>query len=193
MADAQQKRQEEIGKHKELRDTRRREKAKKNTKRYSTGRNKGRMQQSIKDVKNLAKNATPLGIFSLLFQMKPFSDWMYGLAIIAAILKDLFDFLETTGILYGLIIIVTLLVSIFIAMMMILGGFTNGTGRAQQKMIRSWLVLLGGTTVEMFFGINFLPIETMTVVLIYILMLSSRKQEEKNRKLSATRVQESYA
>jgi hypothetical protein len=119
----------------------------------------------------------PWGIISLLGEFSPFSDWMYGLALMAAILKDLLDFVEVTGILYAAIIVITLCCSIFIAMMMLLGGFNNNTGgRAQQKIIRSWLILLGGTTVEMLFGINFLPVETLTVMIIYALMLSARKQ-----------------
>lgn len=189
MIDSYQKQQE----LKEARESDKRKKAKKALKNYSTGGNKGRAQKTIGEAKNLIKNATPWGMFSLFFQMKPFSDWMYGLALLAAILKDLLDFSEATGILYGLVIVLTFLTSIFIAMMMLLGSFENGAGRTQQKMIRSWLVLLGGTTVEMLFGINFLPIETLTVVIIYIMMLSARKQAKEDQKLVLSQTQESYA
>jgi hypothetical protein len=114
-----------------------------------------------------------------MFQINPLADWMYGLAFMAAILKDLLDISQATGILYILVLVTTLCCSIFIAMMMILGSFTHsGTGRVQRKIIRSWLVLLSGTTAELLFGVNFLPIETLTVLIIYVLMLMERKQAQ---------------
>ena len=157
------------------------QKARERINKYNTGKNKGRAGEAIRNARNLARNATPWGMTSLLFQIKPLSDWMYGLALIAAIFKDILDITEATGIMYAVVIVATLLCSIFIAMMMILGGFSNGAegGRVQQKMIRSWLILLGGTVAEMLFGINFLPIETFTVAIVYVLLLSARKQSKR--------------
>lgn len=169
----------DIQKYRELRDARnknRQEKARKTFKKNSTGRKKGLTKNNIRDAKNLLKNATPLGLFSLIFQMKPFSDWMYGIALLAAVSKDILDIISATGIGYILVLITTLCVSILIAFMMLLGSFSSGYGRSQQKIIRSWLILGGGTTIELIFGVNFLPIETTTVVIIYALMLSARKQ-----------------
>lgn len=181
---------------KEARENSRKEKAQKNLNKYSTGKNKGQAQENIKAAKNLIKNATPWGIASLFFQMKFFSDWMYGLALLAAIFKDVLDILNATGIGYFIVVVATFLASIFIAMMMLLGSFSNGSGRAQQKMIRSWLILLGGTTTELLFGVNFLPIETATVLIIYALLLSSRKQgqeEKRNQAPDYGETQENYA
>jgi|GEM_PF-1802060 len=179
-------------KHQELKEARKKdnqkksqEKAQRTLKKYSTGKKKQKAKKNmVKNIGSLAKNASsPLGFFSLIAQASLLSDWMYGLALIAAILKDLLDLLEVTGILYLIIIVATFLCSIFIAMMIILGSYSNGNGlrggRMQQKMIRSWIVLLGGTAIEMTFGINFLPIETLTVLIIYALALSARVNAKK--------------
>jgi|WetSurMetagenome_2_1015567.scaffolds.fasta_scaffold55702_2 hypothetical protein len=157
-----------------------RNKSKENLKKYSTGKNQGLAKNVKKDAQNLVKSATPWGALGFLMQASPVSDWMYGLALIAAIFKDILDIVEFTGIFYIIVIITTFLVSIFIAMMMLLGSFSNGYGKRNQKIIRSWLILLSGTAAEMLFGINILPIETLTVLIIYALALSARKQAKKN-------------
>jgi hypothetical protein len=169
---------DEPNRQKELNEARerdRRQKAQETLKKYSTGKNQGRTQEAIKTAKELATMGTPWGLWGLISQIS-FSDWMYVLALFAAILKDLLDFAEASGFLYILVFITTFLTSIFIALMMLLGSFSNGSGRAQQKIIRSWLILLGGTTIELLFGINFLPIETLTVLIIYGFALLARKE-----------------
>ncbi len=155
-------------------------KARKTLKKYNTGKNKGQVKKMAEDVKDLAKNASPVGFISLLMQANLASDWMYGLALMAAVFKDLLDLFEVTGFWYATVILMTLLTSIFIALMMILGNAVNKSGgRKSQKMIKSWLILLFGTTVEMIFGIDFLPIETLTVLIIYALLLSHRRSIKK--------------
>jgi len=179
---------DELQKQNELRATRdrdRREKARTTLKKNNTGKNKGQAKNTINDAKNLAKNATPWGILSLLGEFKLFSDWMYGLALFAAVFKDILDLIEATGVLYIVVIVATFCVSIFIAMMMILGSVSSGHGRKQHKIIRSWLILLGGTTAEIIFGVNFLRIETLTVLIIYALLLSDRKQNKQTHKAYA--------
>lgn len=172
-------------KYKDLRAARvndQREKARNTLKNYSTGKNKGLAKNTINDAKNLAKSITPTSFLSLVLQMKLFSDWMYGLALFAAAFKDLLDLIEATGFGYILVIVATFCISAFIAMMMLLGSYSNGAGRKQQKIIRSWLILLGGTTVELIFGLNFLPVETLTVLIVYALLLSSRQQARQQKK-----------
>lgn len=186
-------------KQKDLEEARKkdeRKKARKNLKNYSTGKNRGVAKNTINDAKKLVKAATPWGFLSLLFQANIISDWMYGLALVAAVFKDILDLTEFAGITYIIIIIFTFLVSIFIAMMMLLGSFSNGYGRRDQKIIRSWLILLSGTTAELLFGVNILPIETITVLVVYALALSARKeakeQEEKEQK-TTPQTEEAYA
>jgi hypothetical protein len=177
------------------RDADERQKARQTLKKYSTGNKAGQAQQAIKTAKDLAKNATPWGVFSLLSGASIFSDWMYGAALFAAIIKDILDLLDLTGIGYIVVFIATICCSGFIAMMMLLGSMTNGSGRAQQKIIRSWLVLLGGTTIELIFGIDILPIETITVLIVYFMLLAARKaaQEQQKRENQLEEAQEAYA
>ena len=169
----------------EARENDRKEKAQKILDKYGAG----ETGKTANQVKNLTKSATPRGIISLLGSINFFSDWMYGLALFAAILKDLLDIVEATGIGYILVVVTTFCTGIFIAMMMLLGSFSNNSGgKKQQKIIRSWLVLFGGTIIELIPGIDFVPIETLTVIIIYVLLLSSRKQNkeeyEKNSRLN---------
>lgn len=134
----------------------------------------------------LAKNATPWGLLSLFFQMNLFRDWMYGIALLFAILKDILNFIEVSGIGYALVVIATLLCSIFIAMMMLLGRMANGSvSQKQGKVILSWLILLGATIVELIPGVNFIPEETLAVIFIYILLLMDRKDAQQEQKAIA--------
>jgi len=186
----------------ELEESRERDKRKKTRealKKHSIGKNRGLAKQTIRnakkqDLKALKKLATPWGALGLIFQGK-LSDWMYWAALFAAMLKDFLDWM-LLGSLPGVGTVITLGISIFIAAMMLLGSFTTGHGRTQQKIIRSWLVLLAGTTAEMIlFGVNFLPIETFAVLIIYGFVLAERKQtqEEKEEENQIAPAQESPA
>lgn len=142
----------------------------------------GLAKNAVSDLKSLAKNLTPLGFFAAFAGVNILTDWMYFLALLAAIFKDLTDWI-LVGPLFFLAIIVGFLVSIFIAFMMILGSiFADGKGRLYHKAIRSYLILLAGTTAEMLFGVNFIPIETMTVLVIWYLALCARKQVKESSK-----------
>jgi hypothetical protein len=142
--------------------------------------NRSRKEQSvINDAKNIAEDAITSGPFSYFFQMNFFTDWMFGAAIFAALLKDILDPIEVTGALFVLIFILTICTSIFIGLMMVLGSFATGTGRGKSTVIKRFLTLLGGTIAEFIPGLNFLPIETLTAIWIYLIVLSARKQQEK--------------
>lgn len=163
------------------RDQKNREKARNTIKKYNTGRHKGKAKNIIQNTKNIAKQArSPWSLFSLFFQMS-FMDWMYWLAILAAAFKDIIDFF-LIGSMPGIGTVITFCISIFIAMMMLLGSFTNGVGRMHQKIIRSYLILIMGTGAEMLFGLNFFPIETVVACFVYILMLADRKAQEEVKK-----------
>lgn len=173
----------------EARKNDKKQEARETLKKNNTGKNKGQAAQTIKSAKNMINNATPWGLFSIMRQGNILSDWPYALALIAAILKDILDLAEVTGVGYALVIVFTFLCSIFIAMMMMLGGSSGA--RRQQKIIRSWLILLSGTTAELIFGIDLLPIETLTVCIIYFLMLVDRKEAAEEKSL-ARNSQEAY-
>lgn len=143
--------------------------------------------------KTLLKSATPWGFFSLMGEFNFISDWAYGLALGAAILKDLLD-LTFVGSLPGIGTVITLCTSIFIGFMMILGNIlhvehdrTIIQSYLLKKFIVRWIVLLATTIFEMLFGLNFIPIQTAGVFIIYSFALAARKNrrdaEKKEREV----------
>jgi len=154
-----------------------------------------RQNNPAREAKELAVAATPVGFISLIAGANPISDWMYGLAMMAALLKDFLNPLEVTGILYILIIVLTFCTSIFIFFMLLLGSFSeSGGGRSARRrgkksaaMMKRGLVLMGGTIVDLLPGINFIPWEFITVLIIYAMVLMARKQAKEEEK------QEQYA
>lgn len=177
-----------------------RRKARETIKKYNTEKNKGQAKNTVKFAGDAAKMLATGGFFSLLFEMR-ISDWMYWAALTAAIFKDTIDLI--TALIAGVPVIgaplailgtiITICVSIFIAMMMLLGSFSTGYGRIQQKIIRSYLVLLFGTAAEMLIGVGFLPIETITVIIIYAMALLARKQAKKAKEEENKAFEENYA
>ena len=138
----------------------------------------------------MIESATPWGFLALLSKIN-LSDWPYALALVAAIFKDIMDFMEATGFGYAIVLVLTFMCSIWIAMMMLLAS--GGKGRQDQKIIRSWLILLSGTTAELIFGIDVLPIETLTVLIIFALALLAKQQAAKAEKAKKSSSQEAYA
>lgn len=125
----------------------------------------------------LAKSATPWGMLSLLGQINILSDWTYGMALFAAIFKDLIDFIGI-GSLPAIGTVITICTSIFIAFMMILGNIMQSEHDRtvlQSAILKKWGVLIVVTLVELFFGLNFIPAETIGVLLIYAFALAARK------------------
>lgn len=167
-------------KHKALQEAREREKLEKEKREsFLKKMEKVTLAKDEQAARDLSKKAIGkggiVGFISALSQIRPLSDGMYFAAFLAAILKDFLDFLQVTGVLYLLVIVLTLLASIFIAFMIFLGSSSNGINLKGRKTIRKWLILLAGTTTEIIMGLNFLPIETLTVGAIYFLILLERK------------------
>ena len=136
---------------------------------------------SVKDTSNLAKDIsamkTPMGALSLTKQINLLADAPYVAAIGAALLKDILDEVMI-GSLPGLGTVLTICCSIFIGMMMLL---VSGTGKRKNasSAMKKIATLVGGTIVEIIPGINFIPIETATVIFIYFMVLSERKNSSR--------------
>ena len=154
--------------------------------RLKQARNAAKQKGLVDSTKTLASMATPWGFFSLFSQIR--FDWPFWFAIFAALLKDISDYVGI-GSLPAIGTVITICCSIFIGFMMLLGGST-GKRRTAQKVMRKFLVLSGGTLIELLFGINFLPIETLTILVIYFMFLAERKQaaEEEKRMRNAQSV-----
>jgi len=125
--------------------------------------------------------------FSLAKQVRLFADIPYGVALAAAILKDLLDYIGV-GSLPAIGTIITILVSILIGLMMLLAG-SYDTYRATRRILLRYMILIGTTVSEFFFGLNFIPIETFGVILIYLIVLADRartaKRERREQRLIA--------
>ena len=164
----------------EERQKKERKKAIKNLKKYSTGK---QMQLERKK-----------GEKSLMAQVS-FFDFVYFLALIAAILKDILDLSEATGLGYILVVISTFLVSIFIGFMLLLASFLERKHEMivriiRKKIVRICLVYISGFAIELIPGLDILPIETLMVLIIYALVLTARKKAKKQiRQLYATQKQ----
>lgn len=103
---------------------------------------------------------------------------LYGGLTGIALFKDLLDFV-LIGSLPGIGSVVTLCFGFLIWILMFV--FDRSGGRSNNKIARS-LTLVGFSMVESFgFGLNFLPIETFTVIALYIMTRSAWKKEERRR------------
>lgn len=127
--------------------------------------------------KTLVKSATPWGFFSLLSEINILTDWTYFAALIVAMFKDLLDFIGV-GSLPAIGTVVTFCASIFIMFMLILGNMMHKEHDRtifQSYILKRWGILLVVTVIELFFGANFLPVETIGVLLIWAFALAARK------------------
>lgn len=105
---------------------------------------------------------------SLMLYFNPFIDWLYGIALAIALLKDILDFVGI-GSLPAIGTVITIVASLSIGFIMLITGslFTA-------RWARRVGILLAGSVIEIIFGINFLPIETTIVILVFYMTLKSR-------------------
>lgn len=143
-------------------------------------------KNSLANAKKKAKavaNAVALTTY-----INPFMDWLFGIALAAAILKDIFDLVNTALIAAfgsGLVLIVVFssICSFVIAAVIFLTGSSENAktakGLAQGmagKMLKKLATLAGATVVEMVPGVGLLPIESLTVLIIFWMTLKDRQK-----------------
>lgn len=146
---------------------------------YSEALGEARKQQpsTIDTAKNLAKATTPVGFFSLLKNASLLKDLPFVVAFLAAGLKDLLDF-TLIGSLPGIGTVLTIMCSICIGMMMLLAGM-GGKGKVVKGVLQRMGMLGAGTIAEFIPGLNFFPVETVTVFVIYVMTLAGREGDDK--------------
>ncbi len=116
-------------------------------------------------------------------------DIFFVVAIMTAILKDLLDFLAI-GSLPVIGTALTFMASItIIAAMFICGSSSSSKSKGKkitEKVAKKWGTLAAGTLFEMLFGLNFMPVETVTAFIIYIFILQERKEfaEEQEQEMA---------
>jgi len=108
--------------------------------------------------------------------LNPFIDWLYGIALAAALLKDILDFVGI-GSFPAIGTVVTIMASIVIWTVMIITGSAFKAIK-KRRLIMRYGVLVVGTLIEMVFGIDFLPIETVMVIYIFVSTLEDRRDAE---------------
>jgi hypothetical protein len=102
---------------------------------------------------------------------------IYGLAFSLALFKDILD-IAIIGALPAVGTVITFCISIAIGFVLIFDGVSVSQRRVARRMTRRFLILIAGTMAEgILFGLNFFPIETMTVAIIYWMSLVDRKAE----------------
>jgi hypothetical protein len=133
--------------------------------------------------KGIAKRMlTPTGFFAALKQASLLKDMPFVCACGFAILKDLLDFVTFETVI--LPIVFSILCSIFIFMMLMLAHATEKRKTAN-RFITRFFVIAGGGLLDSLPGIDFLPIETITVFIIYIMVLFERANMERLEKENA--------
>jgi hypothetical protein len=102
-------------------------------------------------------------------------------AIMMAVLKDISDF-PGMGSIPVIGTVLTLMASItIIAGMLVSGSYKSGRKNKSnvKRAIKRWGTLAGGTLTELLFGVNFLPVETLTALITFGLMLLERAELKK--------------
>lgn len=122
--------------------------------------------------KAIAETATPMGAASLLKQIEFMGDMPFAAAMGAALLKDLFDMVTFETII--LPILFSTLCSIFIFMMLLLVG-SSGKRKSVNALLKKMGFLVAGGVADSIPGIDFFPIESITVAIIYLLTLIERR------------------
>jgi len=119
---------------------------------------------------SLAKDA-----FSIFKQIDMLGDMPFFLAIGAAVLKDVIDLITFETII--LPFITSICCGIFIFMMLYLGGATDKKRKAK-KLMGKGLTILFGSALDFIPGLDIVPIETITVLAVYVWVLFDRKNAQ---------------
>jgi hypothetical protein len=127
-----------------------------------------------KKAQEAAKLATPVGAISLMKKINLFSDMPYVMAMGAALLKDLIDLLASETVIFG--VLFSVLCSIFIFMMMLLVG-SGGKKKQAKGFLKKILTLVAGGVADAVPFLGWIPIETATVAIIYVMVLMERDDE----------------
>ncbi|PIP26954.1 MAG: hypothetical protein COX30_04530 [Candidatus Moranbacteria bacterium CG23_combo_of_CG06-09_8_20_14_all_39_10] len=134
---------------------------------------KGSFKNSAANAKKNIKAAANFS--SLIAQLDPFMDWLFGIALIFAIIKDILDLINTAlitagGVGWVLIVVFTFIVSLIIAFTLLLTGSSGKRGLAKKIAL-----LISASLVESLPAIGLLPIESIIVIILFWLTLKERK------------------
>ncbi len=123
-----------------------------------------------------------LDVGDLSAQIDPLRDLFLGIALSAALLKDLLDMAIIGSLIPGFAQIITFCCLITVPFCMFLMG---GGGIIKRKILKKLLIWLAGFLAEFIPVLNFFPIGTATVIILYILILRERRLEKYQKNLQA--------
>lgn len=157
--------------------------------------NAARKESSKKPLTKAKKAiADTVNVMSLLTYINPFIDWLFGIGLTLAILKDILDIVNNALIVAGgvgeiLIIIFTFFISIFIFLLAVITG-SVGKVKLAKSIIKKTLLLIATGIAEAIPAIDLLPMETILVCIIFWMTLKERKkaaEEARENELTNTK------
>ncbi|MDP1619833.1 MAG: hypothetical protein Q8L11_02765 [Candidatus Moranbacteria bacterium] len=151
----------------------------------------GSLKNSAQNIRKNVKAA--VNVVSLTAYLEPFTDWLFGIALILAIIKDIFDLVNNAliaafGIGIPLIVVFTAIVSLAIGFIMLLTGSSGKRKTAKkiaQGLLKRFLLLVGASAIEAVPAISLLPLESLVVIIIFWLTLVERKKNAEAQKEQA--------
>ncbi len=133
------------------------------------------ISHGIKKIEKYAKSLTPMGAVSMAGKVKAGDMVVYGIAFSLALFKDILDL--AIGLIPGVVTIISILIGIAIAFVLLFDGVSAGQRAVVKGMAKKMLILAFGSLIEgIGFGLNYLPLETLTVAVIYWMSLAERKK-----------------
>lgn len=131
-------------------------------------------------------------IWDLFKQIHWSIDWMIFFPLFFAVLKDVLDYIG-----FSLPVLnesLNFSIGALTAMVLAVLGSNLKSKGIGRKSVRKFIVLLIGMACEEFFGLNLLPIESVTVLVCFLLVLFERVLDaEQEKKATKTQGQEAYA
>lgn len=138
-----------------------------------------RAGQIINARKNVQQLFSDMGLWRY---AEPFTDWIFGIALMVAMLKDLLD-LAQIGSLPGIGTLFTFFASTIIFLSLYLAGSSSKGKNKAKNIMKKYGTVLVGSLMEVIFGINFVPIETCIVILAFYFTLKERQEAETEQQL----------
>lgn len=140
---------------------------------------KGSLKNSAKKAKKTITDI--INTESLLKYIHPFIDWLFGVAISLAILKDTLDIPDTAlipvlGIGEIITIILTFFISIIIFVIIIITG-SAGRARVAKNTIKKLIAIISTGLIEIIPAIDLLPMETILVIATFWMTLKERQRD----------------
>lgn len=142
------------------------------------------------DTKKRAKQMLQaLSAMSLGNYVDPFMDWIFGIALCFAILKDVVDLVGL-----GSLPVIGTVITFFASAIIFFSLLLAGGGGKKKKWAKKYGIIIVGTLLEFLFGLNFLPVETCVVIAVYGLTLIERKEAAEEQEQQAEgKPRESFA